>query len=82
MRVILDEIRSLKSQMNLLQNQVKPTSDDKRSTDQNNVRFGINTMYEDEHTHNVYNHTEPHICRIRTMNLVIMIIQEQVRHIQ
>lgn len=54
LRVILDEIKSLRSQMNLLQNQVKPTSDDKRSNDQNNVRFGINTMYEDEHTHNAY----------------------------
>lgn len=54
LRMILDEIKSLKSQMNLLQNQVKPTSDDKRLTDQNNVRFGINTMYEDEHTHNAY----------------------------
>lgn len=81
LRMILDEIKSLKSQMNLLQNQVKPTSDDKRLTDQNNVRFGINTMYEDNICTTHTSRREPHLCRICTIT-VIQIIQEQVRHIQ
>ena len=52
LRTILQEIKSLKSQMNSLQNRVQPTIGDNQQMNQNNERFY--TTNENDQTRNIY----------------------------
>ena len=52
LRTILQEIKSLKSQMNSLQNRVQPTIGDNQQMNQNNERFYTTT--ENDQTRNMY----------------------------